>query len=292
MLKSLIIFFKGFFIGGTMMVPGVSGGSMAMILGIYNKLIYAISSFTKKPKENAIFLLKFLLGSVLGIVLFSRFVIVPLMENFPLPTKFFFLGAVVGGAPMIFKTAGVKKVSANAFLYPLIGIFMVMLISFIPKGIFDPSAHFNLWNMVLQLIGGIIVAVALILPGISVSHMLLMLGLYMPLMTAIESFNILPFIPLGIGVVLGSLLSARFMEKAMEKFPTATYLIVFGFLIGSVPDLLIEDAPITEILNCLPVGTNILVCLLTAVLGFSFIYFLQKWESNAETGKVGQNSQN
>ncbi len=280
MLKSLIVFLKGFWIGGTMTVPGVSGGSMAMILGIYDKLIYSIASFKKNPKKNAVFLLKFLLGSVLGILLFSRFVIVPLMKNFPLPTKYFFLGAVVGGAPMIFKNAGVKKISVSAFLYPLLGVLTVMAIALIPKGIFEPSGNLTLGGILLQIVGGIIVAVALILPGISVSHMLLMLGLYLPVMSALETFKLLPFIPLGVGVVLGSLLCAKFMEKAMNRHPTATYLIVFGFLIASVPDLMFEEVDeLSDILSVLPTGFNVPVSIATFILGFLAIYCLQKFEN-------------
>ena len=120
--------FKGFFIGGTMMVPGVSGGSMAMILGIYNRLIKSIASFRKEPSKNAVFLLKFCIGAVLGIALFSKFVITPLLEAFELPVSFFFLGAVAGSVPMIYKTAGVKKFNLNAIIYPLIGMIFFLLI--------------------------------------------------------------------------------------------------------------------------------------------------------------------
>ena len=92
-----------------MMVPGVSGGSMAMILGIYNRLISAIAVFRKNPKNNVLFLIKFLIGSILGIVLFSKYIIMPLLETYTLQVSFFFLGAVAGGVPMIYKTAGVKR---------------------------------------------------------------------------------------------------------------------------------------------------------------------------------------
>ena len=138
MLKSLFIIFKGFFIGGTMMVPGVSGGSMAMILGIYNRLIESIATFKRNPAKNTVFLIKFCIGAVLGIALFSRFVITPLLLRFPLQVSYFFLGAVAGGVPMIYKTAGVKKFNLNAIIYPVIGIIMVLLISLIPEGLFTP----------------------------------------------------------------------------------------------------------------------------------------------------------
>lgn len=269
MLKSLFIIFKGFFIGGTMMVPGVSGGSMAMILGIYNRLIESIATFRKDPAKNAVFLIKFCIGAVLGIALFSRFVITPLLEIFPLQVSYFFLGAVAGGVPMIYKTAGVKKFTLNAIIYPVIGIIMVLLISLIPEGIFTPGETITIGSILLQIVGGIIVAIGLILPGVSVSQLLLMLGLYSSILSAVNSFKLLPFIPMGIGVLVGCLISAKLMDSAMKKHPEPTYLIVFGFLLGSL----------TELFPGLPKGVNIPICILTFALGFCFIYFLQKLES-------------
>jgi len=269
MLKSLLVIFKGFFIGGTMMVPGVSGGSMAMILGIYNRLIESIANFRKSPAKNIVFLIKFCIGAVLGIALFSKFIITPLLDLFPLQVSYFFLGSVAGGVPMIYKTAGVRKFSLNAIIYPVIGIIFVLLIAIIPEGIFTPGATLTLGNILLQIFGGIIIAIGLILPGISVSQLLLMLGLYGSIISAMDTFNVLPFLPLAFGVIIGSLLSAKIMDKAMQKYPEATYLIVFGFLLGSLP----------ELFPGLPTGINIPICILTFAVGFCFIFFLQKLEN-------------
>lgn len=268
MLKSLLVIFKGFFIGGTMMVPGVSGGSMAMILGIYNRLIESIANLRKDPVKNIVFLLKFCVGAIFGIVLFSRVVISPLLELFPLQVSYFFLGAVAGGVPMIYKTAGVKKFNLNAVIYPVIGIIFVLLIAIIPEGLFTPSETYSIGTIVLQLIGGGLIAVGLILPGISVSQLLLMFGLYSSIISINGIGDLLPLIPLGIGALIGALLSAKLMDKAMKKNPEATYLIVFGFLLGSL----------YELFPGLPMGLNIPICIATFVAGFCFIYFLQKLE--------------
>jgi putative membrane protein len=268
MVKSLLVIFKGFFVGGTMMVPGVSGGSMAMILGIYNSLIESIANLRKEPIKNILFLMKFCIGAMFGIVLFSRFVIAPLLELFPLQVSYFFLGAVAGGVPMIYKTAGVKKFNLNAIIYPVIGIIFVLLIALIPEGIFTPSENFSFGNVVLQLVGGVLIAVGLILPGISVSQLLLMLGLYSSIISINGISDLLPLIPLGIGGLIGCLASAKIMDKAMKKNPEATYLIVFGFLLGSL----------YQLFPGLPTGLNIPICLVTFAAGFCFIYFLQKLE--------------
>lgn len=269
MLKSLFIIFKGIFIGATMMVPGVSGGSMAMILGIYNSLIESIATFRKNPAKNVVFLIKFCIGAVLGIALFSRFIIMPLLTLYSFQVSYFFLGAVAGGVPMIYKTAGVKKFTLNAIIYPVIGIIMVFLIALIPEGLFTPGNTVTVESILLQMFGGIIVAIGLILPGVSVSQLLLMLGLYGSLLSALNSFNLFPFIPMGIGVLIGCLISAKLMNIAMKKYPEPTYLIVFGFLLGSL----------TELFPGIPEGINIPICILSFSMGFCFIYFLQRLEN-------------
>ncbi len=269
MFKSMIVFLKGLWIGGTMTVPGVSGGSMAVILNIYDRLLSAVVGFKKEPKKNFMFLLKFALGAILGFVAFSKYILVPLMTLYPIPVSFFFLGAVAGGAPVIFKTAGVKKVSAKSVLYPIIGIIFVTLLSLIPEGIFTSNNNSYVWYVIAQIFAGILVALAIIVPGISVSQMLLMMGIYTEVLKAVDNFDILPFIPLGVGAILGCLIFAKIMDKAIEKNPEATYLTVFGFLLGSLP----------ELFPGLPKGMGIITCIITFIAGFSAIYFSQFFEN-------------
>ena len=108
-MKHLIIALKGLFVGGTMLVPGVSGGSMAMILGIYHELIASISSFLKHKKESLLFLGVFVVGALVGMALFAR-PLEALIERFPMPTLYFFIGAVVGGVPLrLADTAGLRE---------------------------------------------------------------------------------------------------------------------------------------------------------------------------------------
>ena len=96
---------KGMFVGSTMLVPGVSGGSMAMILGIYDKLVTAVSSFGKQKGKNLLFLGTFSLGGILGMVLFAN-PLLYLIEAYPMMMLYFFLGAVAGGIPHVSKSTG------------------------------------------------------------------------------------------------------------------------------------------------------------------------------------------
>ena len=231
------IILKGMWIGGTMTVPGVSGGSMAMIMGIYDRLISSISSFFKEPAGSMAFLFKFVLGAGTGMVLFSRFISYLLTTRADVPLRFFFLGAVAGGVPMIYREAGVKKLDLGAVAYPVIGILGVVLLALIPSGLFTPDGSFGPAALLLQLAGGFIIAVGLVLPGISVSQMLYMLGIYETIIGNISSFHILPLIPLGAGVLGGIFLTTKVLERLMSRHPQPTYLIILGFMFGSLPEL-------------------------------------------------------
>ena len=268
MIEKLIIALKGMFIGGTMLVPGVSGGSMAMILGIYDELISAVSSFLKNIKKNILFLAIF--AKPLGI----------LLEKFPVVLMYFFIGAVAGSSPMMLRKAEVKKISWRAFVYPAIGIAAVRLISMIPKGVMTAGEK-NVWFYIMLILTGVIVAIALILPGISVSHMMLMLGLYDTIIEIINKRDIMGMIslaPLGIGLALGIIFCTKFLEAAMSRKPQATYLIIFGFLLGSLID--------KEVFPGFPTGWQIPVCILLFALGFVVIFMLCKAEEKREAAKT------
>lgn len=254
-----------------MTVPGVSGGSMAMILGIYDRLISSISSFFKHPKESTIFLAQFLAGAAVGMVLFARFISMLFTTPANIPLRYFFLGAVAGGVPMIYKESGLKRLDYRAVLYPVIGIVLVALLALLPAGLFAPQEGGGLTAVLMQLVGGVIIAIGLVLPGISVSQMLYMLGIYESIMENISSLNVAPLIPLGIGVVGGILLTTRILEDLMNRHPQSTYLIILGFMFGSLP----------ELFPGVPGGLTLVFSICTAVLGFLALYFMSKKEGGA-----------
>ena len=220
---NLITILKGMWIGGTMTVPGVSGGSMAMILGVYDRLISSVSSFFKNPGKSMSFLVRFVLGAGVGMVLFSRFISFLFTTRADVPLRFFFLGAVAGGVPMIYREAGIRKISLGAVAYPVIGILGVVILALLPTGLFAPDGSFGPGAVLIQLAGGVIIAVGLVLPGISVSQMLYMLGIYEGIIKNISTLNILPLIPLGAGVLGGIFLTTKVLERLMQRHPQPTF---------------------------------------------------------------------
>lgn len=255
--KALILPLKSVVVGASMLVPGVSGGTMAILLGIYDDIIHAVSSFMQAPKKNAILLGKFLLGSAAGILLFARLVEY-LITAFPQPMMYFFLGAIGGGIPTLVKKAGVKRFSPVLLLHVAGGFLLVWLCSLIPKGLVDQGTAITWVTFLWMVLAGVIVAVALVLPGISTSHMLLMLGLYEMTLSAIKDFHFGLLIPLIIGAVGGTLATTRLLENLMNRHPQGTYLWIVGFVLGSV----------LTVFPGLPSGWNWLICPLMTVAGF------------------------
>ncbi len=260
----IVTFLKGLWVGGTMTVPGVSGGSMAILLGVYDQLIHAVNSFWKE-KINLLFLLVFAGGGGLGMLLFSRSLL-SLLEWYPLPLGYFFLGAVAGGIPLIFRSARVREFSLDTVLYPALGLLLVLLLDRLPSGLFSLGTGGGILGILLQTAGGVLIAAALVLPGISVSQMLLMTGLYQGVMEHISQLELLPLIPLGTGVLLGVLLTARLMERWMNSHPKGAYLMILGFLLGSLP----------ELFPGLPQGRELLPCAAMAAAGFLALYRMQR----------------
>lgn len=254
---------KGLIVGGTMLVPGVSGGSMAIILGIYDDLIYSVSSFMKHKSASFKFLLLFSAGGILGMFLLSR-PILYLIEAFPMPTLYFFMGAVLGGVPLIFKKSELKKFSIRGLFYVVVGIAIVTAVAFIPIGGSDSSLDADLKGMLFLVLAGFIAAIALVLPGISVSYLLLVMGLYDETVTAISQVYMPFLIPLGLGLILGIILTTKILEKAMLQFPQPTYLMILGFVLGSL----------AEVFPGVPAGAEIILCAVTLSAGIGIILFI------------------
>lgn len=263
MLKYIITAAKGVIVGGTMLVPGVSGGSMAMILGIYHKLITAVSSFMKHKKESICLLISFCLGGAFGMILIAD-PLLKLIETFPLPLMYFFIGAVAGGIPMICREARIQTITWKVPVYIIIGAAAVLALSVVPASSMGLQA--NVEGVLMLIISGFVAAIALVLPGISVSYLLLLIGLYDATMKAVSTLYFPFLIPLLAGLGAGILLTTKLLEKVMTRYPQPTYLIILGFILGSVLNIFPGVPPLKD----LP------ICLITFTAGFAGIYLLSK----------------
>ena len=258
-----ITFGKSLIVGSTMLVPGVSGGSMAMILGIYTKLISAVSSFMKNKLSNAIFLMIFLIGALIGIVSFSK-PILHLIETYPMPMLYFFMGAVAGSIPLMLREAKLTSFSLKVPIYIALGFLIVLFFEMTPISSVSTNDTSNWLTYVLLIVAGLIAAIALVLPGISVSYMLLLLGLYDETMRAASELYLPFLLPLGFGLVTGILLTTKTLEKLMLNYPQPTFLVILGFILGSI----------LELYPGIPQNEEIIFCIITLLAGFSIIKYI------------------
>ena len=237
----LITLAKGLWIGGTLTVPGVSGGAMAMILNIYDRLVISLNSLFRRgkwgdKKKSLIFLASAGVGGLVGFVLFSRLVGM-LLDAFPVHVCFLFAGAIAGGIPAVLAAADIKRVKALDLVFVALGAAVVSLIALIPDGLFSVDNASGAGGVALQLIGGFVVAFGLVLPGISMSQMLYVFGIYEDIIDRVSSLDILPLIPFAVGGVVGTLATSFGVEKLLSRFPRQMYLVIFGFLLGSIPQM-------------------------------------------------------
>lgn len=233
---------KGLWVGATMTVPGVSGGTMALVVGIYEKLIHAINGIRKRPKENILFLLQFLLGAGVGFLVFARCITYLLSsEQTGEVTRFIFMGIVAGGIPLLVKETGMQKVKFKHILFLLLGIGVVLGLMLLPKDL--SSSGEGIGYYLMQILAGFIVAVAMILPGISMTHMLYILGMYETVLEDVYTLQLLNLLPLVIGLLLGTFLTANLLEYLMEKHRECVYMIIIGFVAGSLTSLIPESGP-------------------------------------------------
>lgn len=264
-----------------MSVPGVSGGTMAILLGIYDRLIGSISNFFKDIKSNILFLLKFCIGAGLGICSLS-FIIKWMLENFPLPVSVFFIGAVAGGIPALYKKTKESPLRISSAIYFLLGFLIVIFIGFIPEGSVNIGSGSGFTHYLMLLITGIVIALALVLPGISTSHMLLVLGMYDDMLAAITEFDIVYIGLLGIATLIGVFLITKPIEWTLNTFPHQTYCMIIGFVIGSTTEIF-QD----KILPAIPASADaiwwagfVLMSVAAFILGFIAIKSLSKFENN------------
>ena len=263
-MNTLKTILSGLAVGGVMTIPGVSGGSAAMILGIYDDLITAVSRAFSEPRKNLLLLLKFTVGACAGVLLIARLITFLLTTPVEVPLRFLFLGAVAGGIPMIFRKAEIRKLTAGSTALILAGVGVVMLISMLPERIFSPDTS-GFAAVIMQFLGGLLLAAALVLPGISASHFLLMLGIYDDVMEKLGEFELLALVPLAAGAAVGVFLTAKVLERLLGLHPRGTYLVILGFMLGSLRELLPHGAG--------PVQTS--AGMLCTVVGFVVVYWLQ-----------------
>jgi putative membrane protein len=228
--------YRGFIIGIANLIPGVSGGTMAVILGVYEQLLEAISGFfSKEWKKQLGFLLPLGAGMVLALLSLSRLIDF-LLQNYYQPTQFFFMGLIIGTIPLLVKQADPKtNFSSRHWVALVLAALLVAAMAFInPSKSSEPIISLNILTIIRCFFSGWMASLAMLLPGISGSFILILLGVYSTAIYALSTLDLPLLIIIGAGVIAGFALSSKGISYVLARYPHMTYGVILGLLIGSV----------------------------------------------------------
>ncbi|MFP4536336.1 MAG: DUF368 domain-containing protein [Spirochaetaceae bacterium] len=234
-LRSMLsLFLKGVGIGAANTVPGVSGGTIAAITGIYDGLIHAISTFFKAWKKNILILGPVGLGAILGIALFASLVDY-LLVALPQATAFFFVGLIAGSLPFLLGQVTGHRLRLPQIIAGVIAAAVVIVMGLAGRPpMSEPITTLSVANSFWLLLAGAIAAATMIIPGVSGSFVLLLIGMYQTFISAVSSGNLPLLAVLGAGSLLGIVAISRLLDILFARFYATTYWAIIGLVAGSV----------------------------------------------------------
>lgn len=228
--------FRGMAMGTSDIIPGVSGGTIAVLLGIYDQFINAVSGITTREwKKHVPFLLTLGLGMVSAIVILSH-AVEWLLEEYPEPTNFFFLGLIVGILPFLLKEASSRGTfKAKHIIIFLFGAVLVISMAFFkPVEAGNPIESLTLMSIIGLFLAGACASMAMLLPGISGSFILLIIGVYHTAINAITTMNLPIIIVIGSGIACGFVFSSKGIRFLLAHYPLFMYALIIGLVFGSL----------------------------------------------------------
>lgn len=278
---------RGVVIGVANIIPGVSGGTMMVSMGIYDTLIHCITHLFKEFKKSVKTLLPYALGMLVGIFALAS-LLEYLFEYHPLPTTTCFIGLILGGLSILFKKVNRKDIGWLGVVMFLVFFAGILALAFVGQavdanavqqaiaGAVEPLMPATAGNMAILVLVGIVAAATMVIPGVSGSMMLMLMGYYHPILRAVNMFKdavfalnpshlvhpLLLLFPFGVGVLVGIFAVAKLIEFLLERFPTPTYCAVLGLIIAS-PIAILLRTNMSDV-----TWVTILVSLATFAVGF------------------------
>ncbi|MCI7736435.1 MAG: DUF368 domain-containing protein [Clostridiales bacterium] len=246
-MKTIVEILRGVLIGLANIIPGVSGGTMMVSMGIYDTIIGCINTLFKDFKRCVKILWPYLVGMVLGILGLAK-LITYLLGTFPLQTNLTFIGLIFGGLPVILKKTKDEKKGAPGLIAFLAAFALVIVLQILGEGNGqDAALSFSIGQILILFIMGVIASATMVIPGVSGSMMLMLLGYYNPVVGSVSRMvdallhvnmgEILAccgvLVPFGIGVVVGIFAIAKLIEMLLSRYPGPTYCAILGLVAAS-----------------------------------------------------------
>lgn len=246
-MKLLINILKGVVIGVANAIPGVSGGTMMVSMGIYDEIIGCVTHLFSQLKKSILTLLPYGIGMLLGIVGLS-YGIKFLLTNYALQTSMAFVGLILGGLPILYGHVRGKKLGVSHGLIFVAFFALIIVMQLLGEGGGNEAdLTFGLWTCIKLFFVGIIAAATMVVPGVSGSMMLMLMGYYYPVINTItmavdglrnrnmgqllEAAGVI--VPMGIGIVIGIFGIAKLIEYLLKNYEGHTYCAILGLVVAS-----------------------------------------------------------
>ena len=247
---------KGMVVGIANIIPGVSGGTLMVSMNIYDKLIHSITHLFSEAKKSFGFLIPLFIGIGLAII-GSSFGIEALFNNFPIQTNLFFIGLILGGLPIAMKSVKNKKIKPGYII--CFAVFFLIVVGLAAMG--DTAGNeaglsTSPVGLLILFAVGVIASATMVIPGVSGSMILLLLGYYNPILSAVTDFfralsakdmsgliyGFKLLFPFGLGVLFGIFAIAKLVEVIFKKFPLHAHWAIIGLIVSSpVAIILMND---------------------------------------------------
>lgn len=291
MKRRIIELTYGILFGISCLIPGFSGGTMLVVLGIYERVTSNIASITKTPISSIRNLLLFILGTIIGITLAS-FLVVKAFYYYPIITSSFFVGLVIGTIPLILKNLCNKKIAILDILFYIIFLIFGLYLTLCSQSINNIDVlNINIGNGIYILISFIIASAVMIIPAASGMSILLIMGLYDDFMILLEDIvkgilvfdftpileNYIFLIIVIIGIVIGIIGISKIISYVIKKRPSVIWSSVLSLLVVSVISLY-NDVFTNRLnaINNISISSNIILGLISLIFSTILIYTLNK----------------
>ena len=270
MKEKLILFIKGVVLGVAFVIPGVSGGTLAVLMGIYEELIEAASNFYKSIadfKKYFMYLLPIGLGVVFSVAVFAKLIKFGL-DKAPIITILIFLGMIIGGIPALVRNVKGTKINLKDMTLMLVGLIIVISMLIFHKS----NSNVVLTNMsiggyITLFLVGAIAAVTMVVPGISGSFTLMLIGYYEPILNLVNDItsfknlgpNLILIFTFMLGVFIGIIFISKIIEWCLKHYKRETYYAIIGFVLSSIISVIYEVTKFPFNLTHLIIGIVLLV---------------------------------
>ena len=281
MLQWILDILRGVVMGVSNIIPGVSGGTMAVSMGIYDRIIYAANNIFKQFRKSIRELLPILIGVLIGLFAFAALIGTLLgtkSDEIPLtrlPTNFAFIGLILGGLPAIY-----KRVNMRSAKIPGLILFLVFLALVVVLPLLNPpearTVDHSFGTILLMIPLGAIASSTMVIPGVSGSMIMMLLGYYSSIINAMNDLrggdwsSLAILLPYAIGLLVGIVVIAKLMNYLLKKHAALTFCAIFGLVIGSPVTLLMQNR------ECFPLASagNWIASIVCLLIGFAVAWFM------------------